>query len=107
MDTYEALLRCAPPSIDLLLPHASGNRKPTGPPGAYADWLIPIFDRWFGAAVRETRTTRLVFPELCGLAVSRMCSLKLPDLPWRAAKLSGHAWSFDNTGIASYVTLLL
>ncbi|QXJ21208.1 FxsB family radical SAM/SPASM domain protein [Actinomadura graeca] len=54
IDTYESLLRHAPPAIDLLLPHASWSRRPAGPPGAYADWLIPIFDRWFGAPVRET-----------------------------------------------------
>jgi len=57
--TYEALLRFAPPTIDFLLPH--GNW--TSPPPArldstvtpYAEWLITVFDRWYGATSRETR----------------------------------------------------
>lgn len=52
---YEALLAFAPPAIDLLLPHATWSSPPAGPPGAYARWLIPVFDRWFGAPVRRTR----------------------------------------------------
>ncbi|WP_329254344.1 FxsB family radical SAM/SPASM domain protein [Actinoallomurus sp. NBC_01490] len=53
--TYEALLAFSPPAIDLLLPHATWSNPPAGPAGAYASWLIPIFDRWFHAPVRETR----------------------------------------------------
>ncbi|MGI5231918.1 FxsB family cyclophane-forming radical SAM/SPASM peptide maturase [Actinoallomurus sp. CA-142502] len=53
--TYEALLAFSPPAIDLLLPHANWSNPPAGPAGAYAAWLIPIFDRWFHAPVRETR----------------------------------------------------
>ncbi|CNF99882.1 radical SAM domain-containing protein [Mycobacterium tuberculosis] len=52
---YEALLAFAPPAVDLLLPHATWSAPPAGPPGAYARWLVPVFDRWFGAPVRETR----------------------------------------------------
>lgn len=57
--TYEALLRFAPPVIDLLLPHGNWTNLPPGRPAStltpYADWLITVFDRWYGAAVRETR----------------------------------------------------
>ncbi|MFB6392918.1 FxsB family cyclophane-forming radical SAM/SPASM peptide maturase [Polymorphospora lycopeni] len=56
--TYEALLSFAPPTIDLLLPHGNWSDPPPGrpPTGAtpYADWLIAVFDRWYGAPRRET-----------------------------------------------------
>lgn len=55
LETYEALLAHAPPAIDLLLPHATWSTPPAGPATAYADWLIPVFDRWFHAPVRRTR----------------------------------------------------
>jgi len=48
---YEQLLAFAPPAIDLLLPHANWENPPWRPDGAsatpYADWLIPVFDRWY------------------------------------------------------------
>jgi uncharacterized protein len=54
--TYTALLEHEPPMIDLLLPH--GNRAQP-PPGLdprdgtpYADWLIAVFDRWYGTPRR-------------------------------------------------------
>lgn len=50
--TYEALLKFAPPAVDLLLPHANWS---SGPPAAgYADWLICVFERWYGAPRQET-----------------------------------------------------
>jgi uncharacterized protein len=50
--TYEALLACGPPTVDFLLPHGNWS---TPPPGlGYADWLIAVFDRWYGAPTRET-----------------------------------------------------
>jgi uncharacterized protein len=55
LSAYTALLAFRPPVIDLLLPHSTWSSPPTGPRGAYADWLIPIFDRWFGALMRQTR----------------------------------------------------
>ncbi|GAA4227604.1 FxsB family radical SAM/SPASM domain protein [Actinomadura meridiana] len=55
LDAYAALLEFDPPAIDLLLPHATWSAPPPGPPGAYARWLIPVFDEWFGAPVRRTR----------------------------------------------------
>lgn len=60
LETYEALLGYGPPALDLLLPHGNWS---TPPPArttdrtltTYADWLIAIFDRWYGAPVAETR----------------------------------------------------
>ncbi len=57
---YEALLAFDPPSVDFLLPHGNWSTLPpfrdaesTTTP--YADWLIPIFDRWYGRAETEIR----------------------------------------------------
>ena len=57
--TYEELLGFAPPQIDLLLPHGNWSAPPPGrdPDSAvtpYADWLVTVFDRWYGAPRRET-----------------------------------------------------
>ncbi|GIH27080.1 hypothetical protein Aph01nite_53900 [Acrocarpospora phusangensis] len=51
--TYESLAAFKPPAIDLLLPHGTWADPPpgwTGDPGhtPYADWLIAVFDRWYG-----------------------------------------------------------
>ena len=62
--TYEALLAHRPPVIDFLLPHASWSHPP--PPG-HGAWLIKIFDRWYGAPVRETRVR--LFEDLMSLAL--------------------------------------
>ena len=57
---YEALLAFAPNRIDLLLPHGNWSTPPPRrTPGSsrtpYADWLIQVFDRWYGAPEQETR----------------------------------------------------
>jgi uncharacterized protein len=56
--TYESLLSFAPPTIDLLLPHANWSSPPPqwrdSTLAPYAEWLIPIFDRWYGASSQET-----------------------------------------------------
>lgn len=47
--TYAALAALEPPVIDFLLPHGTWDNPPPGRDGSateYADWLIPIFDRW-------------------------------------------------------------
>jgi uncharacterized protein len=63
VSTYEALLEFAPPALDLLLPHANHT---SGPPGkGYAEWLIAIFERWYGAPRQETRVR--LFSELIQL----------------------------------------
>jgi uncharacterized protein len=57
LEVYEDLLALRPPQIDLLLPLANWVHPPPGhelPGTPYADWLIPIFDRWFAAPERET-----------------------------------------------------
>ncbi|MFF4989981.1 FxsB family cyclophane-forming radical SAM/SPASM peptide maturase [Streptosporangium saharense] len=57
--TYEALLEFDPPSVDFLLPHGNWAtpppfRDPASSATPYADWLIPIFDRWYGSAAAQT-----------------------------------------------------
>jgi uncharacterized protein len=57
--TYEALLEHGPPRIDFLLPHGNWTspppvRVPGSPATPYADWLIAVFDRWYGAPRQET-----------------------------------------------------
>jgi uncharacterized protein len=61
IDTYEALLEFAPPRVDFLLPHGNWTSPPPGKARSaapavtpYADWLIAVFDRWYGAPARET-----------------------------------------------------
>jgi uncharacterized protein len=58
--TYEALLDFSPPAVDFLLPHANWDtlppgRAPADPGTPYGDWLVAVFDRWYGVPVRETR----------------------------------------------------
>ncbi|MGC0422897.1 FxsB family cyclophane-forming radical SAM/SPASM peptide maturase [Embleya sp. AB8] len=70
--TYRELLGHAPPMIDLLLPHATWEFPPPGArPGEtpYADWLIAVFDRWYGAPVRETRVR--ILEDLVDLVLGR------------------------------------
>ncbi|GAA3197620.1 FxsB family cyclophane-forming radical SAM/SPASM peptide maturase [Actinocorallia longicatena] len=56
--TYEALLEWNPPGVDFLLPHGNWDNPPPGRPPddstPYADWLIAVFDRWYGAKIQET-----------------------------------------------------
>lgn len=58
IDTYEALVELQPPSVDFLLPHGNWTTPPPSRPldatTPYADWLIPIFDRWFHARNKVT-----------------------------------------------------
>jgi uncharacterized protein len=52
--TYESLLPYRPPAVDFLLPHANWAAPPAYP-GRYGDWLIAVFDRWYGAGGTEVR----------------------------------------------------
>lgn len=63
--TYEALLEFQPPALDLLLPHAHWDCPPPGT--GYADWLIAVFERWYGAPEQETRIR--LFSELIQLVL--------------------------------------
>lgn len=69
MACYDTLVQYSPPLIDFLLPHANWSSPP--PRGAdatpYADWLITIFDRWYGAARQETRVG--LFEDIMGLVL--------------------------------------
>ncbi|MGF7228685.1 MAG: FxsB family cyclophane-forming radical SAM/SPASM peptide maturase [Candidatus Saccharibacteria bacterium] len=58
LTVYESLKALEPPVIDLLLPHGNWVTPPPGiphlrdvpyddRPTPYADWLLPIFDRWY------------------------------------------------------------
>ncbi|WP_031166523.1 FxsB family cyclophane-forming radical SAM/SPASM peptide maturase [Streptosporangium roseum] len=58
--TYEALVGFEPPAVDFLLPHGNWSAPPPGlVPGSdatpYADWLITVFDRWYGSPRQPTR----------------------------------------------------
>ncbi len=53
--TYDALLKFAPPAIDVLLPHANWSSVDARSDTRFADWLIALFDRWASSPVLETR----------------------------------------------------
>ena len=59
VQTYEHFLSLGAPAVDFLLPHGNWTEPPPYWQGRdatpYADWLIPIFDRWFNAPRREAR----------------------------------------------------
>ncbi|WP_051714434.1 FxsB family cyclophane-forming radical SAM/SPASM peptide maturase [Nocardia rhamnosiphila] len=72
LDTYEALLGFGPPALDLLLPHGNWSAPPPARTAdrrltPYADWLVAIFDRWYGAPVAETRIR--LFDEIIELLI--------------------------------------
>ena len=56
VEVYEALLEFAPPMVDFLLPQANWLVPPPrhGATTPYADWLIAVFDRWYGTSRQET-----------------------------------------------------
>jgi uncharacterized protein len=69
--TYRDLLEFEPPSVDLLLPHATWSRPPPVPDQAgstpYADWLIAIFDEWYDTPAERAGTTIRLFDEMIQL----------------------------------------
>lgn len=69
VDTYEALLVHEPPRIDFLLPHANWSIPPRrGDADApHGDWLIAVFDRWYGSPRQETEIR--LFQEIVNLAL--------------------------------------
>jgi len=57
---YGGMLEFNPPAMDFLLPHGTWSAPPPDRDGdqkhvPYADWLIAVFDRWYGSPHRETR----------------------------------------------------
>ncbi|MEU7632961.1 FxsB family cyclophane-forming radical SAM/SPASM peptide maturase [Nocardia sp. NPDC049220] len=60
IQTYEELLAFRPPGVDFLLPHSNWQSPPPGKiedqaAAPYAEWLIPIFDHWYGAPELDTQ----------------------------------------------------
>lgn len=57
VETFEHFVGLGAPAVDFLLPHGNWSEPPPhwqgGDTTPYADWLIPIFDRWFDAPKRE------------------------------------------------------
>jgi uncharacterized protein len=69
---YEDLLATGAPALDFLLPHGNWETPPPGyAPGSggtlYAEWLIPIFDRWYDAPRREAKVR--LFEEIMNLVL--------------------------------------
>ncbi|MFI6294802.1 FxsB family cyclophane-forming radical SAM/SPASM peptide maturase [Nonomuraea sp. NPDC050790] len=69
VETYEALMEFQPPVLDFLLPHGTWGSPPPGRPPdprktLYADWLIPVFDHWYG---RSGETVVRLFQEIINL----------------------------------------
>ncbi|WP_336205611.1 FxsB family cyclophane-forming radical SAM/SPASM peptide maturase [Nonomuraea sp. LPB2021202275-12-8] len=55
IETYDALAQFQPPMIDFLLPHGTWDSPPPGRTAdsertPYGDWLITVFDRWYGSS---------------------------------------------------------
>ncbi|KAB8191572.1 FxsB family radical SAM/SPASM domain protein [Nonomuraea phyllanthi] len=74
VEVYEELISHRPPAVDFLLPHGNWATPPPGRvPGLagtpYADWLIAVFDRWYGAAERETAVR--IFDAILALLLGR------------------------------------
>ena len=70
--TYETLLSFRPPMVDFLLPHGNWTtppprRSPDASDTPYGDWLIEVFDRWYGAPHKETSVR--TFEEIMHLAL--------------------------------------
>ena len=85
LGVYDELLRHRPPTIDLLLPHATWQFPPPGHDPAtapYGRWLVAVFDRWYAAPVRETRIRMfeaIMDLALGGRAVTEAVGLETPS----------------------------
>jgi uncharacterized protein len=83
IDTYEALIRFEPPNVDFLLAHGNWSSPPPGRiPGsketAYGNWLVRVFDRWYGAPSQETRVR--LFAEIIKLLLGGKSATELVGL---------------------------
>ncbi|MET7395355.1 FxsB family cyclophane-forming radical SAM/SPASM peptide maturase [Dactylosporangium sp. NPDC005572] len=59
LEVYHGLLAFDPPLIDLRPPHGNWafpppGRVPGDPATPYADWLMAVFEEWYGAPTRST-----------------------------------------------------
>ncbi|PSL53003.1 uncharacterized protein B0I31_11094 [Saccharothrix carnea] len=68
---YGSLLEFSPPAVDFLLPHGNWSAPPPGrvaDPAAtpYADWLIAVFDVWYGRPVTRVRLFEELLSVLLG-----------------------------------------
>jgi uncharacterized protein len=118
---YDALVHYGPPAIDFLLPHGNWDSPPPHrpPDGStpYGDWLIAVFDRWYGDAspvdvrmfadimrmlLGGASTSELIGLSPCGLVVvdtdgslEQVDTLKSAYHGAAATGLSVHTDSFD------------
>jgi uncharacterized protein len=71
--TYEAMLEFEPPNIGFLLPHGNWDApppaRPPDPSSPYGDWLVAVFDRWYGSRTMKTRIR--LFDEIMRLLFGR------------------------------------
>jgi len=77
--TYEGLAQFDPPIVDFLLPHANWDTPPprldpNADDAPYADWLIPIFDRWFDS--ERPPTTIRYFAEIINMLLGGQSHLE-------------------------------
>ena len=62
---YEEMLQYEPPTVDFLLPHANWSDPPKQ--SGYGQWLVSVFDRWYGAPKQETHVR--FFEEIISLVL--------------------------------------
>lgn len=79
LETYDALAEHNAPVIDLLLPHGNWSSPPPGRVSdpaqtPYADWLIAVFDRWYGS--QSTHTQIRLFAEIINLCLGGSSNLE-------------------------------
>jgi len=83
VETYDTLVSLGSPMIDFLLPHGNWTQPPPaweGPDGGtpYADWLMPIFDRWYDAPVKPISVR--IFDEILNLILGGHSSIEVVGL---------------------------
>jgi uncharacterized protein len=81
--TYEALLQFGPPEIDFLLPHGNWSAPPPARIAGsqetpYGNWLVRIFDHWYGSPQQGTRVR--LFSEIMKLLLGRASTTELLGL---------------------------
>lgn len=68
-EVYHSLLAFNPPTLDLLLPHATWSDPPVREPGRYGEWLTQVFDLWWDA--HSSAPMIRFFHEIVGLLLGR------------------------------------